>query len=474
MRPGMILLFASCALLLGCGSPRAQAEAESSDIIVLKGRVFDAVRGRILADGVVVMDAGHFQCVAPSGGCQWPRGASVHDYGEATILPGLIDLHAHVRSHFLAAYLPAGITTVRDASNTVRTIRESRTKPGAPFIFATGAELDGPDSFLAPIAPGAGPPGGEFGEDTYPLLVSGEAEARQAVGELASEGMDWLKLREMLDPHDFGILVESGLEQGMPATADLGLIVSGGLRGPAVDIVEAARMGLASIEHFSGLALAYERRGGDPMDPDLDVRILDEIARDLEATGIHLVPTAAVLHMIADPGRYSNEDLPGAAVLGPAFAEHWQRLADRASAAGELIAADLRLWHAMLDRLKPTGLLIGAGSDAPNAPGLVPGVGLHQELEALVAAGLTPVEALQAATWNAARILNRPDLGAIAPGGIADVVVVTSNPLEDIRATRRIVAVWRRGQEVDLDAAWRQVSADLAALEGPIWHPAIR
>lgn len=468
------LLLASSLFLLGCPPPPARAGPESVGISVLKGRLFDAERGEVFADGVVVMAGSRFQCVGDVGDCQWPEGATVHDYGDATILPGLIDLHAHVRSHFLAAYVPAGITTIRDASNTVRMIRHARAQPGTPLIIATGAELDGPESFLAPISPGAGGPGGQSSEDTYPLLVSGEAEARRAVGELASAGMDWLKLREMLDPEDFGVLVEAGLERGMPATADLGLIVSGGLRGPRVDIVEAARMGLASIEHFSGLALAYQRRGGDPLARELDARILDEIAHELVVSGIHLVPTAAVLHMIATPGRFESADLPGSALLAPAFAEHWQRLEERTSLVGESIAADLRLWRAMLDRLRRTDLLIGAGSDAPNAPGLVPGVGLHQEMEALVVAGLSPLEALQAATWNAARILDRNELGRVSPGARADIVVVAGNPVEDIRATRRIVAVWQAGRRVDIDAAWRRLEADLAAHEGPIWHPAIR
>ena len=106
---------------------------------------------------------------------------------------------------------------------------------------------------------------------------------------------------------------------------------------------------------------------------------------------------------------------------------------------------------------------IGAGSDAPAAPYIVPGPALHQELEALVRAGLTPGQALQSATDVAAGILGQPDLGRLDAGTRADVVVVDGDPLADIRATRNVVAVWKDGAAVDLAAAWPALESALDA-----------
>ena len=135
---------------------------------------------------------------------------------------------------------------------------------------------------------------------------------------------------------------------------------------------------MATIEHLSGLALAYQRRGGDP------------------------------------------------------FAEE-------------------------------VGEAIGAGSDLPAAPGMYPGWGLHQELEALVHLGMTPTEALRAATWGAAELAGRDDIGELSAAARADVVVVAGDPTREITDTRWLEAVWFGGEPVELDLAWERVIEALEA-----------
>lgn len=110
-------------------------------------------------------------------------------------------------------------------------------------------------------------------------------------------------------------------------------------------------------------------------------------------------------------------------------------------------------------------MLIGAGSDLLAAPYMLPGAALHQELEALVAAGFSPDEALQAATSNAAAILGHEEFSNLRRGARADVLVV-GDPTQDICDTRRILAVWKDGKKVEIEQAWRAVEAHLQEIHG--------
>jgi imidazolonepropionase-like amidohydrolase len=130
--------------------------------------------------------------------------------------------------------------------------------------------------------------------------------------------------------------------------------------------------------------------------------------------------------------------------------------------------ASLQALYARTEQLVPmmaaAGVPILAGSHAPN-PWVVPGFGLHDELELLVKAGLTPLQALQAATLNPARFLDRTEeLGTVAVGRLADLVVLESNPLDDIRHTRRIRAVVADGR------LYRRPELDLMLEELAAWQ----
>jgi cytosine/adenosine deaminase-related metal-dependent hydrolase len=450
-------------VLIAVASCATQPATTAADQVLL-GRLFDAEHGRIIESGVVLIHEGRVSCSGERLECAWRDEVPVEDYGDALILPGLIDLHVHARPHYVGAFLPSGVTTLRDANNTIGMIRTLRASPGAPRIYAAGPMLDGPDSRMKAWGPGAGAIGEAPLEELAPILVADAEQARQAVAALADAGMNWIKLYERLDPEVFAAAIDAAHAHGLRVMADIGTTMTGGLRGATVDIVEAGDSGVDTIEHLSGLALAYQRRGGVVFDDDIDGEILDDIAADIAASGMWAVPTVTIGIQFADPDALPWQDLPGADIFAKAFEGHWQPLlawAEREHAAAQQAR---RLLFELLARLHAADVVIGAGSDVPAAPHTIPGGALHQELAGLVKAGLSPIEALQAATWNAGRILGTDDLGHLKAGARADILVVDGDPTLDIHHSRHIRAVWFEGGQVDREAALRAVEAAIAAL----------
>ena len=454
LRP--LLLVAALALPAAASS----AAAPAADA-VLRGRLFDARSGQVVAPGVVVVAGGRVQCAGTPRDCRAPAATPVHDYGQAMLLPGLIDLHVHARPHYIGAFVPSGVTTVRDANNTLATVAALRATPGAPRILATGPALDGPASVLGEPSPLGNAPL----EQLMPLTVTTAADATAAVQALAGAGVEWIKLYEQLPPDALQAAVQAARQAGVPVMADLGLVLTRGLSGAQVDAVQAGQAGVSTLEHLSGAALAYQRMGGDPRAEVLDDALLDRLAAAIAATGMAVVPTRANLRQFNAPGSLGTDGLPGAARVRPHFEGFWAYLEGAISgeAAKAESAADLRLSSALLPRLLAAGVPVGAGSDLPAAPYMLPGGALHQELQALVEAGLTPVQALQAATHTAASILGRDDLGRLEPGAVADILVVDGDPTTDILHTRQVRAVWVDGKAVELDAAWDRVERALEA-----------
>ncbi len=461
-----VALFAlPCAALLlsACGDAPSPTPAEPPADAVLLGRVFDARAGTVIEQGAVVIAGEQVRCAGARDACAWDDTTARHDYGDALLLPGLIDLHVHARAHFIGAFVPAGVTTIRDAGNTLDNIAQLRETPGAPRIFAAGPLIDGPHSVMTPDGPR--PLDVETLDAQPSLTVTSADEAEAAIAALAGRGVDWIKLYEQLPPDVFDAAVAAAARHALPVMSDLGLVVTRGLSGADVDARQAAATGVTTLEHIGGAALAYARLGGDPFAETLDTAHIERIVSDLADSGVAVVPTAGNTAQFLAPDSLERDGLPGAERIAPHFDGYWSHLAGVLAppAAHARARADQRLLEALLPRLHAAGVPIGAGSDVPAAPYIVPGPALHQELEALVRAGLTPVQALQAATDVAAGILGQPDLGRLDAGTRADVLVVDGDPLADIRATRNVVAVWKDGAAVDLAAAWPALEAALDA-----------
>lgn len=440
---------ALCALFaVGC-------KPSGDGVIALEGAtLLDGSGGEPVKDALILIKGGHIQTVARVNEVEVPRGAQVMNLIGKTVIPGLIDAHAHVERWAGERYLAWGVTTVRDlgASSTDSSIALKNDfdlgSALGPRTFTSGAMIDGV------------PP-------TYPTAtgVRTSTDVRKAVDQRAVAGADYVKIYTKFTADLLKPLMDEANTLRLPIAAHLGKI----------DALTAARAGVASLEHMAGVVQAasrtpsvYERahdqflRGWTTEEigwATLDSAAVARTARSLAATRVAIVPTLVVHEMLSrldNPTlllRPGMEDVPAGATSVRDVAGLLRRTGWR-SADFQAFRRSRPRQNQFVREYKRAGGLIAAGSDAANQL-LVPGLSLHEEMSLLVAAGLTPIEAVTAATRKGAELLRADSLGRVAEGKVADLVVLDANPAKDIAATRRIAWVMIRGRILHPDSLRR-------------------
>ncbi|MGH7675627.1 MAG: amidohydrolase family protein, partial [Gemmatimonadales bacterium] len=274
-------------LLAGCGPSGEGA-------LVLEGAtLLDGSGGRPIQDAVIIVRDGRIETVARVGEVRIPKGARVQRLVGKTIIPGLIDAHAHVERWALPRYLAWGVTTVRDmgSSGDSAYAMQRDLNLGAvrgPRMFTSGPMIDG-----APA--------------TYPTAteVATSEEAGRAVGQRAIAGADYLKVYTKITPGLLRSLMEEATVLRMPIAAHLG----------RTDALTAAQLGIASIEHLSGIVQAVSPNGAAVVRAHdlflagwtaeqqawatLDSGSIARAARTLAQAGVAVVPTLVLYEMLA-------------------------------------------------------------------------------------------------------------------------------------------------------------------------------
>lgn len=427
------------AMLGSCsgGDPPARIAAPPAPgegaVAITGVRIFDG--GAVIPRGTVVIDGERI--VAAGAEVTVPPGAAVIDGAGKTIMPGLIDAHTHtwdVGQLEQAAVL--GITTELDmmgtASASAALARAHLSRPVADLRWAGN-----------PVTV----PGGHGTQFGLPIETLERAEdAARFVARRVEEGSHYIKL-----------VVDDFQEWGASRPTLTGEVLEAAIAAAhrheklAVVHVGTAADARAAVEAGAdGLVHGYW--GAAP-----------EVASLIAARGAFVVPTLSVLHSVCSRGARATRLLADDALvpyLGPDARGTLER---RWPSSG----GDCAELPPMVASLRRAGVTLLAGSDAPN-PGTAHGASLHDELQQLVEAGLTPVEALGAATAAPARAFRLADRGRIAPGLRADLLLVDGDPTTDITATRDIVAVWSRGRRVDRDGFRdRNARATAAAARSP-------
>jgi imidazolonepropionase-like amidohydrolase len=427
-----------------------------SSAIVLEGvTLIDGSGGPPVLDAVVVIDGGYIQSVARVNEIALPRGATVLNLVGKTVIPGLIDAHAHLTEWAGPRFLAWGVTTVRDLSDdsAVAYTLKRRFNDGSalgPRVFTSGGMIDGRPAF-------------------YPAAdaVATPDEGRRAVDRRAVSTADWLKVHTGIAPEVLAAILDEAASFRLPTAAHLG----------RTDALAAARAGVASIEHLSGVvqsaipdAGAILRAWNDPATAprvearawaQLDSARLAKAAAALAETRVSVVPTLVASSVLARLGDAAFAERPAMADVPASAQEVRDVAAYRARlgwtpAEGQLFAAARPAQALFLREFRKAGGLMGAGSDAAS-PLLIPGFSLHEELALLVDAGFAPLSTIATATRRNAQLLRADSLGWIAPGKVADLVILNARPDSSILATRDIHLVMSRGRLLSPDslrASW--------------------
>ncbi|MBI4483512.1 MAG: amidohydrolase family protein [Acidobacteria bacterium] len=441
------------ALVTSCGWAMAQQR-----VVIRGGQIVDVRNGSLVPNGTIVVEGDRIVSVSRDSG-RVPEGATVVDASGKYILPGLIDLHVHYDDWSAELYLNHGVTTVVDLGNVHEWIKaqkqgiESGLVPG-PRLFHGTENLDGPS---------------DEPDDAKRIVraVKDPEEARMAMREYIAGKVNAVKVYDGLTPEMLRAIVAESEKANIPVI------------GHFKDVRIAAEAGAHGIEHTGAVANAIVDRQAreealkkvrkgfrPPSESFMDLQKLPEIVQLMVKKGLFLNPTLRMSfegdRALREKGfHYEDFDLlindwrlryvPLAFRLAnlKEYQEigvwHW---ADLSQYEQDLFHQGYTNAQRLVKAFVNAGGKLYAGTDSAHM--CTPGLALHQELELLVDAGASPLQALQAATVNPAELMRMRDrLGTLEEGKAGDVVILDANPLENIRNTRKIARVISRGRVLD-------------------------
>ena len=427
---------------------QSRAEQREAPVALTHVTVIDATGRPADPDMTVIIKGDRIATVGRSGAVKIPRDARVVDASGKWLIPGLWDMHVHVdgNERALTLFVANGVTAVRDMGGSAedferlkkwRTETEARTRLG-PHVFSAGVILDG----SPPIRP-------------WYLAAADVSQGRKAVVSLKQRGADFVKVYEMLDRDTYYAIADEARRRRLPFV--------GHVPG-SVTAAEASDAGQKSVEHLVRVLLGSSsaeselrpKLNGPPFTLVVYARELLEtydparaqtlFARFVRNKTWHCPTLTSKRPYAEEDASYLLND-PRARFLTLDEREGLKRFVaifKRDFAAAPPTIEDTENGKAIFEKhvelvrtMQRAGVRLLAGTD-----GSFPGFDLHDELGLLVRAGLTPMEALQAATRNAAEFFGlSAKLGTIGRGKTADLVLLDGNPLEDIANTRKIAAV---------------------------------
>ncbi|MCU0647335.1 MAG: amidohydrolase family protein [Gemmatimonadaceae bacterium] len=455
----------------------APATPPRDTALVIDGAtVIDVESGNRLTGARVVIRQRRIVDVGPAARVAMPTDALRIDGRGGFLIPGLWDMHVHsayagLGNLLLPLYIANGVTGVREMFGQLFAMKAYRAQidTGAligPRIVGSGHILDGPK----PIWPGS-------------VTARTPEQGMRAVDSLKAAGADFIKVYSVLPPDVYRAIATRAKAVGIPFAGH----IPGG-----VNAMEASALGQHSAEHLTGIPLSCSRdevairRMRDSVKADTDYpaaqalgralgsRVIDTfdaekcaaIYREFVANRTWQVPTMTVNYSISHLDQMTATD-PRLAYIPKFLVQGWDpktdfRLKALTPADWENSRKTWALNQRILREMVQAGVPILAGTDVLN-PFCMPGFSLHDELRYLVEAGMTPLQALQAATVNPARFLAATDsLGTIARGKVADLVLLDADPLVEIGNTTKIRAVIAGGRAYDrtrLDAILAEAKA---------------
>lgn len=467
----LVMLVWSFSILAAC-SAEITRPSPANQIIIENVTAIDAKNGPRAAVDIHIAD-GKILSVIPHDATRQQNGQRI-DGTDKFLIPGLWDAHVHLaytpgldHNVFYPLALAHGVTSLRDTGGHLDllapAIKAAKQNPVSPSFYFSGPLIDGPQRVYD---------GRSASTPDLSVGVSTPEEAIRTVDELAAAGADLIKAYEMLSPEAFRAVAARAKELGLPVAAHTPLSMS---------VLESIEAGANDMQHLRNIEFACADNAEELLtlrqnmlaaaDADTSRALRSSIHRRtrtialtrqdddacasilqaLSSARVFQTPTLVISRfstrkLFSDEAYRKSFDL-----LPPKIAAEWKdrsgRMMNMQPDAVTSLYDDWLL--AMIPRLKAANVPIMAGTDAPIGF-LTPGASLHEELFELVKAGLTPLEAIEAATYTPAEFFAlTAEIGTIAPGQQADLVLLNENPLENIRHIQKIDAVFKNGILLD-------------------------
>lgn len=440
--PALLLIL----IAAGCSRPGGSPEAQA-DLVIRGGTLIDMVAGApqpMPVKGVVLAGGKIQRILAADSPDELPRAPQVIDAASNYILPGYIDAHIHFQPWHPAPTLHYGVTTVMDTGPCGENCAEDPNEwilryqrplmapdsPG-PALYITGMKLDGP----------------EGKKDKSVWRLQSLDEIPQKMDFLMGMKVNAIKAEEFL-PLDFRKrIIEEAEKRNLPVV------------GHEADAREAISVGMKFIEHMYPIArsLAPDAKAAKDLDPSdvMDMSKAAEFIQHMIDNQVYLNPTMVgrYEHLSGREQQYAEEDaqLLATDLYRELPKELHKEMVERHYRAKLLKPAELAKLKKGYENVKVFvkqfsergGLLLSASDSGASR---VPGISFHREMQLLVDAGVTPYRALLGATRTAAQSMRMEKmLGTVEPGKQADLVILASNPVENIDAARNIRYVIRKG-----------------------------
>lgn len=458
----LLLLTGISVVALCLAGGAAYTKARNSMLLIEHVTLIDSTGTGAKDDVSVLIEGERIKSIVVSGENVAAPDATRVDGKGKFLIAGLWDMHVHTLSknqpdRFFPLFLANGVTGVRDMGGdlTLPQILQLKKEIAdgsrlGPEIFAAGPILEGEHPFWP-----------------FSIAVKNEADARQTVAALVEKKADFVKVYNTLSRDAYVAIAASAKENHIPFVGHI---------PPSVTPAEASDLGQKSIEHLWGIApycsanqeqlnrmlAEADKAENDKVARDLYYRINQTILSSYDAKKAHTLfskfaenrtwqtPTLTVLRSYAeihDPALQRDARL---AYMPDELLTFWGSMGGKPDPRNDemqqrLFKHDLEIVRAMHSADVP----MLAGTDTPN-PYTYPGFSLPEELQLLVMAGFSPIEALEIATRRAAEFLGVDrDLGSVERGKIANLVLLDANPLTDIGNTKKVRAVIIRGTILD-------------------------
>jgi cytosine/adenosine deaminase-related metal-dependent hydrolase len=479
-----------CLIALGIVSvltPAQLREPGLTSIALMHVTVIDGTGAPPRPDMTVLIVGYRIAEIAKSNTISVPRFARTIDATGSFLIPGLWDMHAHPddpelwpvnpppqeKEKLLTLLIANGVTGIRDMGGDLRLLQEWRARVGngtivGPHIYACGPLLDGPK----PMWPGS-------------VAISTAEQGRQAVRDLKKQRADFVKVYSLLPREAYFAIADEAKKLKIPFAGHV---------PDSVTPEEASDAGQASEEHLLQIVEAcsdhnaikqkveeLREAGATPVElrrayietmlATFDNKKAEALFAKFVKNNTWVTPTVIVWQNNASFEEDSAKYAERMKYLPRYIREYWdpKNNAHLKNRSLERLAAEkllVKKYLEIIGGMQRAGVKLMTGSDFGANPLLFPGWGVHDEMALLVKAGLTSTEAIQAATRNPATFLGLDrSVGTLEKGKLADIVVLSANPLEDINNTRKVNAVIFQGRMFDR-AELNRMLASVAATTG--------